>query len=228
MRVKAALMTALLAASGVATAAQCRTFSLAGELAAGGTFKRAISPELSFRLEPSDFDAEDGWIFEIGPTKPRARADEASEFDHYVYALTPPYRFGNAQHVDTSYGVNAQDAVAATPRAFWFLVRRADGEATSEALNQVLWPQQDDGQARALAALAALPRGQGQFHILDSRITRGTAASFSTDQRADIYGEIHWLKFRVDLIVPASFPVLPKLMPRTGRCPADWGEWVSG
>lgn len=136
--------------------------------------------------------------------------------------MTPPYRFGNTRHVDTSYGTNARDAVADTPRPFWFLVRRTDGDAASAALNQVLWPQQDDdAQDRGLAALAALPRGQGQFHILDARIRPGTAISFSGDERADAYGAIQWLKFRVDLIVPASFAVLPKLKSRTGRRPAD-------
>ncbi len=227
MQVKAALMTALIAASGAATAAQCRSFSIIGELAAGETFKRAISPELSFRLEPSRAVDEGGWTFEIGPTVPRAQLGAESEFKQYVYVLTPPYRFGNTRYVDTRYGTTAQDAVADTPRPFWFLARRADGAAASAALNLVLWPQQQDGaQDRGLAALAALPRGQGRFHILDSRITPGTAVSFSGDQRADAYGAIRWLKFRVDLIVPASFAVLAKLKPRTARCPADWDKWA--
>lgn len=227
MRIGAALMAVLLAVPGATTAAQCRSFSIAGELAAGETFTRAISPELSFRLEPSGAVEGGGWTFEIGPMEPRTALGSQPEFSQYVYALTPPYRFGNTRHVDTSYGTNARDAVADTPRPFWFLVRRTDGEAASAALNQVLWPQQDDGaQDRGLAALAALPRGQGQFRILDSRIRPGTAISFSGDERADAYGAIHWLKFRVDLIVPASFAVLPKLKSRTGRCPANWDEWA--
>lgn len=225
MLVKAALVTALIAASGTATAAQCRSFSIAGELAAGEAFKRAISPELSFRLEPSGAVEEGGWTFEIGPTEPRAEVDGESEFSQYVHALTPPYRFRNTRYVDISYGTNAQDAVADSPRPFWFLVRRADGEAASSALDQVLWPQQDGAQDRGLAVLGALPRGRGRFHILDSRITPGTAISFGGDERTAAYGAIHWMKFRVDLIVPASFAVLAKLKPRTGRCPTDWDRW---
>jgi len=227
MSVKTALMAVSIAASGVASAAQCRSFSIAGEIAAGETFKHAIGAELSFQLEPSGAVGEGGWTFEIGPTAQRMKADYQPEFSQYIYALTPPYRFGNTRYVDTSYGTNARDAVADTPRPFWFLVRRNDGEIASAALNQVLWPQQDDAaQDHGLAVLAALPRGQGRFYILDSRITPGTAVSFSGDERADAYGAIHWLKFRVDLIVPASFAVLPKLKPRRGRCPADWDQWA--
>jgi hypothetical protein len=192
---------------------RCQQVVFTGEIKAGEKFTREIGNGLSFRMDPWGKDG--GWEFEIGPTTP-----EVSEWNQYVYTVTPPYRSSGARDINTGWGTLAQDAVGTHPRVFWFLVRRSDNAAATDALNKILWPKSDVDQKAGLDFLRSLPKGSGEFTIIDSRITRGTAVAYSGDPNPEHYGAIHWLKFQVKLVVPEDFRVASDLQPRPAQCPA--------
>ena len=190
---------------------QCTQMVFGGEVNAGEKFTRDIGNSLNFRLDPLKGSA--GWEFEIGPN-----SAAPNEWDQYVYVLTPPYRNSSAREVNTGWGVTAQDAVR-RQRQFWFLISRKDAPAAVTAIDEVLWPKSEQEQTLALQKLASLPAGTGEFTILESKITPGTPVPGYSDCQHEQCGEIHWIKFRVTLTVPAGFIAGKDLQATSVQCP---------
>jgi hypothetical protein len=171
-------------------------------------------------MSPSQDGSErSGWKFEIEPSSIRE-----GEWKSFVYPLTPPYRSYHPTDVNTEYGVSAQEAVGMTPRKFCFLAFPADAKKAKEALDRVLWPKTQEDQESGLNALGSLPRGRGEFIILDSRVAPGVAES-TGDDLTKVVDRIRWLRFEAGFTVPDYFDVSPGLETKDLPCPSDWNQW---
>ncbi len=212
-----AMCCAIILCCGAAEArSECRRLHFGGEVRSGATYRQLLGGGLAFRMEPQTDDG--GWTFEIGPVNP-----EQNEFDSFIYALNPPWRGRNLTHLSTEYGTPAQDAVPRGDRGFWFLARRGDGVAASQALDAILWPRTDTDQEEALSRLGALSMGHGVLRIIDSDFDRGTAA-YASGAPPSEFGAIHRIVFSVDLTVPPGFTSAEKLRVTRAACP-DTRSW---
>lgn len=170
-----------------------QTVHLEGQLKAGDVFERAIERELVFQLNPNHGPEISGWTIKIHP-KIETQGTDAE----FISVVTPPYRSSNARYLDNSYGISAKEAVAWTPRTFYFVLDKEGHKRASDALNKVLWPYNySEGEVHAAGkALDDLPKGEGELRILDSKILEGR-------NEKDL-GKIEWIKFAVDLKFPPA------------------------
>ncbi len=158
-----------------------------GEVERGKPFDYDIDRRLVFHLDP-DPDVGSGWSISIFK-----KGDVADPPDDYVSVATPPYHFFNQRYLSTAYGYTAKEAVALTPRHFYFVESPADYKVADHEVNINLFPNHatsdeiDDADAQA----AKIHVGRGEFLILDSRITPATVK--------DDRGTIDWIKFEVRL-----------------------------
>lgn len=170
-----------------------RTVHFAGELKGREVFAKEIGQHLVFRLNPAREPNISGWTIEIHP-----KNETSGEYTEFVYVVTPPYRFRNARYLDTSYGISAKEAVAWTPRTFYFVLDKDEYKLAGDALDKTLWPgnYSDDVVDAAGKVLEELTKGEGELRILDSKISEGKNEKES--------GKIDWLKFAVELKFPAA------------------------
>lgn len=157
-----------------------------GEVRVGEGFAREIAPGLFFYLRPTD----GGWSITIAPVERCQPEDVLGGYDDFVYVVTPPYRFQNAQALNTQYQTPAREAVG-YPRMFQFVTHCEAFEAEMQRVQFVLWPgtvapeRLEDARAR----LGQDADGNGRLEILDSRI----------DESVGKFGVIEWIRFRVEL-----------------------------
>jgi hypothetical protein len=144
-----------------------------GEVAADQEFRRKLTSELEFVLEP-------GWKITVVPARPEG---DCTEFTSVV-AL--PLRGHGVLLIDTSYGWTAEQEVATSPREFRFVKNCADRRVESDRLAIVLWPYTwpKKKYEEALDKFGSSPAGTGRFWITDSRIRAG---------------KIEWMKFSVEI-----------------------------
>ena len=145
-----------------------------------------------FRLRPTDT----GWMIRIVPTAPcGADGDWAS-------VVNAPYRNYNSLYVDASYGITAKEAVEnMNPREFSFVVTCEDYQIERHRLEIVMWPytySTEEADA-ALAKLGTSPLGKAKFTILNSKVSPA-----ERDIGGKNYGQIDWLKFRLDITLPSA------------------------
>jgi hypothetical protein len=121
--------------------------------------------------------------------------------DDFVWVATPPYRFSNPRYLDTSYGIDAREAVRWSPREFAFVVRTADCEKEADRATRVLWPANYSEREvqEAQEQLGTSPLGRGSLVILDSKTSAAPGAVGGKD-----WGQIDWLKFEVRISLPAK------------------------
>lgn len=202
----------------------CLRMSFQGEVSAGQTYEQGLGANLLFRLKQNEV----GWYIEV---LPNPRSSTNAEF---IWVVTPPYRFGNARYVDTSYGVSAKEAVKWTPRDFNFVLDEQEYKRAGELVDLVLWSRPPSDQKskeeiekqsdEAAKALSRFPVAKGQLFILDSKV--GTYAKTgepgSIEWTKFTFGTIDWIKFRVELRVPCDFaPVSDsKIKIDRSACPA--------
>lgn len=114
--------------------ALCRSFTLAGKLAAKASFKRDIGNGLSFQVKPTGLGAKgelDGWeIYIVRPEDPDK---------DYIYPVNLPLRFNGVQILGASYNDDAGTSLG-RPHEMWFLTNKADYDKMSPVLNNALWP----------------------------------------------------------------------------------------
>ncbi|WP_428311234.1 hypothetical protein [Hydrocarboniphaga sp.] len=190
----------------------CKLLSFSGEVAGEQDYVREIGGGLSFVMNA--IADHGGWDFDIG--------------EHNVYALNPPYRFGNwLYQISTGYARLAQDvAEKGTKNRFWFLLRSDQQQEVDAALEMILWPGAagiQDAQTVGLNKLAALEKSVGEFHIVDSELVSGTHRAGEPirddEDDAKAFGQILRLKFTVRLNVPAGFKPAPGLAVQRVPCP---------
>lgn len=158
-----------------------------GEVIDGQPFEHDVGHGLLFRLSPLGGDAAGGWVIEIVPkVQPQ---DGPVEF---VAIATPPYHFYNQRYLAAAFSYSAREAIAITPRTFYFVQSVADEQIANEVVNAALYPGvvSEPEKDRIAGEAANLHLGRGQLRILRSRISNGRQGE------PDI---IAWIKFDVVL-----------------------------
>jgi hypothetical protein len=176
-----------------------------------------------------------------------SRADDLSYPDALLLA-TPPYGSLNEREIASTYGMRAQDAIAWTPRRFQFLTSskelerarslyrkimpanpKAGTDASSAALNQVA--------GELLSLVSSSPTlGRGAFSVLDAKLIEGVAdpPAFARQWASRLsqvphtvepagnaptpLGELRWIRFRADLLLPAGWKVPPAIHSEPAKC----------
>jgi hypothetical protein len=180
----------LLLSLAVAGLAQDYVPHLTGEVFRGEEYQKEIGAGLLFRLEPT----EEGWMIRIIP---KAVCDKPGDWASVVNA---PHRDYNALHVDASYGITAKEAVEnMNPRNFLFVVTCEDYKIESRWLEIVLGTLSERERAETMPKLGTSPLGKATFTILDSKISPARREIGGKN-----YGNIDWLKFRLDITPPAA------------------------
>jgi hypothetical protein len=211
------ILLLLLSSSGAARAqAMCKQLSFTAEVRAGESFTQPIGNDLLFGVTPEE-NGSHGWRFGIGPT---VRKPDDDVLD-YIFVVTPPYHFRHPTDLTTDYGVAAQYAVKPRQIWFWFVLSHPDAKVASEALNHDIWPQNDEDVAHQGKVRTRLPKGRGEFVILDSKFTPGEVDNNGNCERG-LCGEMQWMRFRVTMVVPPTFTVASGLRTTPASCPGSW------
>ena len=100
---------------------------------------------------------------------------------------------------DTSYGIEAREAVKWSPREFAFVLEPEDCKKEADRVTKLLWPynysQQEIKEAEQKLGTSRL--GKGSLIILDSKISPAAETASGKD-----WGQIDWLKFQVQISIP--------------------------
>ena len=164
-----------------AASGENKSIRFSGEVSRGQKYSREFSRRLVFNLFPTDY----GWDIAIWD-----KADPKADF---VFVATPPYRFFNPRYIGAIYGYSAAEAVALTPRAFRFVMSRADYASALAAVQRLSWPH--GGSKKELEEskrfLDTVPKGQGELKIVDATLGRRSGKE-----------QIEYLKFAVELKLP--------------------------
>ena len=134
-----------------------------GDVEHGKTFKKQISADLNFVLEP-------GWTITVVPIHPEGDCIE------YASVVSPPYRSHRDIDIDTDI-----DKASGAPREFNFVTNCGDYKTEAARLEIVLWPytftkqQQDE----ALAKLGTSPVGKGRLWITKLKTSHGQVQTMS-------------------------------------------------
>jgi hypothetical protein len=178
----AVLSFAILATAPPATeGGENRSVRFPGEVSRGHKYSRDISGRLVFNLFPTDY----GWDIAVWDKR-----DPKADF---VFVVTPPYRFFNPRYIGAIYGYSAAEAVALTPRIFYFVVNREDHAKALAAVQRLSLSQggSKNELEEAKRFLDTVPKGQGELKIVDATLGR-----YGGKER------IEYLKFSVELRLP--------------------------
>jgi hypothetical protein len=161
---------------------------IAGEVTRGKIFQQDIGHDLVFRLAPSPGSPDIGWRIEIA-----LKSDPDDGPIEFSAVATPPYRMYNPRYLETSFGNSAKEAVATTPRVFYFVQSVDDEHRAEECLNAAMYPTNvsDEEKVRVAEEQNQIQLGKGELRILKSRIGRSKTL---TDA-----GTIDYIRFEVDL-----------------------------
>jgi hypothetical protein len=210
-------------------AGACRRASIEGEVDAGKPFSQAIGNGLEVYLQP----IHSGWILRVLPV-----AGPMPEHD-YAELATPPYNSVTPLSISTDFAFRAQDAIGWNPRRFHFAASAAAYGRLYTLYGMyekaVAMPP-GAGRASAMAKLEQPISGEiakspeGTLTILDSRLEAGTAdqwrmaaavaSHFSETAHTLVQGpgtqptplgRLVWLRFRIELDLPAGFAANPAL-----------------
>jgi len=206
----------------------CRAEVIEGELNAGEAFSRPIGGGLKVYFQP----LPSGWILRVLP------ASGPVPLHDYAELATPPYQSVTPLAISTDFAFRAQDAIGWNPRRFRF----ATSAASFRSLEQVYGKFIAAGLTPPHALQADLAHqiaqtSEATFTILDSRLVPGNADQWKmaaavaehftstahtiVQERGDAssaLGRIVWLRFRLELDVPAGFAVLPSVPAHPRPC----------
>ena len=163
-----------------------------GDVSAGEEFRKELNSQLDFVLKPA-------WKIGIEPKRPEGDCGDGD----FANVENPPYRAHREIYIDASYGWTAEQEVSVSPREFDFVTNSVDYRAESDRLSIVLGPynaKSDKEYEEAMAKLGSVPLGKGRLWITGSRISH---ANDSPDQNE---GEIEWLQFSVEIVLPRGAP----------------------
>lgn len=189
--------------SAVTNAQHLALVRFSGEVRSGEMFEKPVATGVLFRLSPSQDPSTPGWRIEVYREQSIRPERELS------WVATPPYRGWNPRYVEVSYGHDAKEVAATSPRNFSFVLTLLDQFKASAMVRKVLWPggasaEQLKGVQRDLDSI---PRGNGSLAILNFKLT---------GEEGEKAGHIEWLRFQVELSVPMLTP-RPTISPRTIR-----------
>ncbi len=197
--------------------AGCRRVVFEGELNAGQGLSQRIGNGLRVYFQP----IASGWILRVLPV-----SGPMGEHD-YAELATPPYQSVTPLSISTDFAFRAQDAVGWNPRRFRYatspesFTRLEKDYAALTAKNGPTREAEAD-LARDLAAQTA----EGTLTIVDAKLVPGTAdqwkmaaavaSHFLTtahtlveekDGHTSPLGRLEWVRFRLQLELPAGFAV---------------------
>jgi hypothetical protein len=173
--------------------AQSYVSHIEGQVSRRKVYSTNIGSGLTFTLEPTGT----GWMIRLAP---KAGCDALGD---WATVVNPPYRGYNALFVDTGYSVTASEAVKMTQREFKFVQNCDDYKRESKRLEIVLWPYNhpkavvDD----ATAKLGTSRLAEARFTIVDSKVSPA-----EKDIEGKNYGQIDWLKFKLDITTRSPAP----------------------
>lgn len=206
----------LLSPVGAAAAAQrgsCMTGIIEGSAHAGEGFEKRIGNGLEVLLEP----LRSGWILRVVPANGLRGAHD------YAELATPPYQSVSPLLLSTDYSFRAQDAVGWNPRKFRFAPDQRSFAAMAAAYARF------EADPKSVATMDGLSRlvaeaPEGTLEILEAHLVAGTgdqgrmaaavASHWSTTPHTleqlgaggpSPLGRLTWVRFRIALILPASF-----------------------
>ncbi len=195
--------------------AACRVGVVEGELTAGQGFEQAIGNGLKLWFQP----IASGWILRVVPL-----TGPPGDFD-YAELATPPYQSVTPLSLSTDFAFRAQDAVGWNPRRFRF----ATSEEEFKRLDEVYQRYEDAGATPAATLEVDLAdevskAAAGKLTIVDTKLIPGVAdqwkmaaavsSQFETtahtlvipaDGKQSALGKLIWVRFRVELALPAGF-----------------------
>ncbi len=209
----------------------CRHATFEGEAAAGQPYTHPLGNGLIFYLQP----IHSGWILRVLPA-----TGPAGEHD-YAELATPPYQSVTPLSLSTDFSFRAQDAVGWNPRRFRFATSKTAFDKLADVYQRFEQagatppaPLQVDLSTEIAQA------SEASLTLLDVRLIPGTAdqsraaatvASHfaqtahtvvqASDTPATPLGNLLWIRFRVDLNLPRSFPSSPTLKLVSTTCPTQ-------
>lgn len=209
---------------------RCRQAVLEGQVEAGQSFSAPLGDGLVFLMQP----IASGWILRVEPR------DAPPVDPDYAELATPPYRSVTPLSVSTDFSFRAQDAVGWNPRRFRIVPDRTAYRLLLDAFRQLPARGNDPpaaaAQVLAHGAAGAIP---AEFRILDARLVPGTAnqwqaaaavaSHFNTtahtiltgpDAGTAPLGVLRWMRFQLQVDLPAGFRAAPGLKVRDAPCVA--------
>jgi hypothetical protein len=171
------------------------------EISRGHNFRQPIGHGLVLVLAAGD----DGWTIGVSPQTVTER-----ECGDFAGVVNTPFRNYNALYLNVSYGMTAQDAVEDSPREFNFVLSCAGLKRESTFVDRLIMSSPAGMQptekqvAEAEAKMGTSPQGHGKLWILDHKVS---AAPEDIDGKN--YGQIDWIRFRVEIRFPENADSLP-------------------
>jgi hypothetical protein len=228
--VAAAVLFQWICASAHAIGAEsCNKLVLEGEVTSGHEWKAALGQGWLFRIVPVPpmQTGYSGWDLVVDRAQPAG-------FPDALYLATPPFGSINEREIATTFGLRAQDAIGWNPRTFRFLI---DPKSFQDA--QHAYRASSSSDTRAMNRLLELQKNaaSGELRILDARLVPGAAdpAPFaqqwtlaaartphqiesSANGQGSARGELHFLRFRLTLWLPAKWAFPPDAHPTRSAC----------
>ncbi len=122
----------------------------------------------------------------------------------YAWVVNMPIRNSNALDLFPSYGDTAQEIVDKSPFQFNFVLSYADCKREASLLRLLIEskpigvaPPSEKQLAEAQKKLGTSPQGHAKLWILDSKVSAA-----SKDVEGKNYGQIDWIRFRVEIHFP--------------------------
>jgi hypothetical protein len=193
----------------------CRVGVVEGELNAGKGFEQPIGNGLKLWFQP----IASGWILRVVPL-----SGPLGDHD-YAELATPPYQSVSPLSLSTDFAFRAQDAVGWNPRRFHF----ATSAGEFKRLDEVYERYESAGATPAATLEEELAdevskAAEGKLTIVDAKLVPGgadqwkMAAAVSSrfdstahtllqppDGKETALGKLVWVRFRVELLLPAGF-----------------------
>ena len=201
-RVHVALTALLICAAATLPAdAKDEIVRFQSEVSRGHDFRQSIGHGLVLVLAAGG----DGWTIAVSP-----QTVTEQQCRDFAWVVNPPFRNYNALYLNGSYGMTAQDAVEDSPREFNFVLSCAGLRRESTFVDRLIMSSPAGMQptekqvAEAEAKMGTSPQGHGKLWILDYKIS---AAPEDIDGKN--YGQIDWIRFRVEIRFPENADSLP-------------------
>ncbi len=165
----------------VTTSAQrCKQTSFVGKVTSKDDYSHPFAPGLSFRLE----SLKDGWgwVISIG---------DQDRSEDWTYPVTFPIRTGERQVIGTGYGDTVQEKMTHTT-VVEFVLTHPDFVEYSKMADETLASPRPEVAGEFIQKVAKLQQGQVTV----------TPLSYG---KGDTPETIKWMKFKVSIVVPATF-----------------------
>lgn len=210
----------------VSAQSYCKSASFTAEIKSGETFNRALGDGLSLVLLPSPDPSNPVGYPEQWTIYVQKFSNHNYEADgpDYIYPVNPPLRGNPSQIIGAVYGLTVKESLELR-RSLFFLLNPQDYEKMKALTVAALWPytvaEPEKTSERYLNGLSKVALGELKFKVLDYELGDAIAvkqgdAEVQPPPEAQI---INRLKFEVEVIVPATFPLERTLHSTSTACP---------